>query len=110
MKTATCAISTRLFGFGLLILAACLLFAPPARAGLTFEVDLRVQSQGQSYYFVTPLTPTPGYYVATGHFRYGILLAPITAQVMADVINGVQPAFDLAPFSPARFASSGPLS
>lgn len=55
-------------------------------------------------------TPTPGYYVATGHFRDGILLAPITAQVMADVINGVQPAFDLAPFSPARFASSGPLS
>ena len=26
---------------------------------------------------------TPGYYVATGHFRDGILLAPITAQAMA---------------------------
>src|ERR1017187_3359672 len=56
MKTATHSISTHRSGFGLLILAACLLFAPPARAGLTFEVDLRVQSQGQSYYFVTPLT------------------------------------------------------
>ena len=32
-------------------------------------------------------TATPGYYVATGHFRDGILLAPITAEVMADVIK-----------------------
>ncbi len=28
-------------------------------------------------------TPTPGYFVAAGHFRDGILLAPVTAQVMA---------------------------
>lgn len=48
-------------------------------------------------------TETPGYFVATGHFRDGILLAPITAEVMADVIEGRQPAHDLSPFSPARF-------
>ena len=47
---------------------------------------------------------TPGYYVATGHFRDGILLAPITAQVMAQVIEGKNPDHDLAPFSPARFS------
>jgi glycine oxidase len=47
--------------------------------------------------------PTAGYFVATGHFRDGILLAPITAQVMADVIEGRQPQYDLAPFSPSRF-------
>jgi hypothetical protein len=56
MKTAIRAVSNHLSGIGLLTVAACLWFAPPARAGLTFEVDLRVQSQGQSYYFVTPLT------------------------------------------------------
>jgi len=50
-------------------------------------------------------TSTPGYYVATGHFRDGILLAPITAQVMADVISGTAPGYDLNPFSPARFPS-----
>jgi glycine oxidase len=50
-------------------------------------------------------TPTPGYYVATGHFRDGILLAPLTAQVMADVISGTDPGFDLTPFSPTRFLS-----
>lgn len=49
-------------------------------------------------------TETPGYFVATGHFRDGILLAPITATIMADVITGVSPAYDLSPFSPARFA------
>ena len=48
-------------------------------------------------------TSTPGYYVATGHFRDGILLAPITAEVMTDVIEGQQPRYDLAPFSPLRF-------
>jgi glycine oxidase len=49
-------------------------------------------------------TVTPGYYVATGHFRDGILLAPITAQVMADVITGTNCPYDLRPFSPARFS------
>jgi glycine oxidase len=46
---------------------------------------------------------TPGYYVATGHFRDGILLAPITAEVMSAVIEGRHPEYDLAAFSPARF-------
>ena len=48
-------------------------------------------------------TATPGYYVATGHFRDGILLAPVTAEIMADVIEGANPALDLSPFSPSRF-------
>lgn len=49
-------------------------------------------------------TATPGYYVATGHFRDGILLAPITAEVMTAVIEGRAPEHDLTAFSPARFA------
>lgn len=48
-------------------------------------------------------TETPGYYAATGHYRDGILLAPITAQVMAVVIEGRTPEYDLTPFSPSRF-------
>jgi glycine oxidase len=46
---------------------------------------------------------TPGYYVATGHFRDGILLAPITAHVMTQVIQSQQPDVDLSAFSPLRF-------
>jgi glycine oxidase len=48
-------------------------------------------------------TAAPGYYVATGHFRDGILLAPVTAQVMADVITGKETASNLDAFSPSRF-------
>ena len=48
-------------------------------------------------------TSTPGYYVATGHFRDGILLAPITAEVMTAVIEGRTPGHDLTAFSPGRF-------
>ncbi|MGC2479821.1 MAG: FAD-dependent oxidoreductase, partial [Candidatus Sulfotelmatobacter sp.] len=50
-------------------------------------------------------TAAPGYYVATGHFRDGILLAPITAQVMAEVITGTSCNYDLKPFSSARFSN-----
>ena len=46
---------------------------------------------------------TPGYFVATGHFRDGILLAPITARLMAQVITGMKPDLDISAFSPARF-------
>jgi len=48
-------------------------------------------------------TGTPGYFVATGHFRDGILLAPITAHVMAQVITGEKPDYDIAAFSSGRF-------
>ncbi len=52
-------------------------------------------------------TDTPGYFVATGHFRDGILLAPVTAQIMADVISGRDCGFDLAPFLASRFWLGG---
>jgi glycine oxidase len=48
-------------------------------------------------------TATPGYLVATGHFRDGILLAPATAKVMGQVICGQEVDFDLGAFAPARF-------
>ena len=48
-------------------------------------------------------TETPGYYVATGHFRDGILLAPITAELMCAMIEGSRPELDLDACSPSRF-------
>jgi glycine oxidase len=50
-------------------------------------------------------TATPGYYVATGHFRDGILLAPVTAEAMAEVITRGKCGYDLAQFSHARFSN-----
>jgi glycine oxidase len=48
-------------------------------------------------------TGTPGYLVATGHFRDGILLTPVTAHLMTQVITGAPPDYDISAFSPARF-------
>lgn len=48
-------------------------------------------------------TSIEGLFVATGHFRHGILLAPVTATLMAEVILKGQPSFDLAPFAVERF-------
>lgn len=45
-----------------------------------------------------------GYFVATGHYRDGILLAPATARVMGQVIAGEKTDFDLTAFSAERFS------
>ena len=46
------------------------------------------------------------HFLATGHFRNGILLAPATAVVMADLLEGKALVVDLNPFSPQRFATA----
>ena len=48
-------------------------------------------------------TCLPGYYVASGHFKNGILLAPASAVLMADLLTQQTPPLAPAPFSPARF-------
>lgn len=48
-------------------------------------------------------TATEGYFVASGHYRDGILLAPITAQVMTELILGKLLTYNLSAFMPSRF-------
>jgi len=48
-------------------------------------------------------TAIPGYLVATGHFRDGILLAPITAVLMAQQIMEKNLDYDISAFSSSRF-------
>ena len=45
-------------------------------------------------------------YVATGHYRNGILLAPATAALLADLIDGQNPEL-LRGLEPGRFAPAG---
>jgi glycine oxidase len=47
-----------------------------------------------------------GLLIATGHFRSGILLAPITAQMIREWITTQNVSVDWARFSPVRF---GPM-
>jgi glycine oxidase len=44
----------------------------------------------------------PGLVIATGHFRNGILLAPITGKVIAELIADGKPSISLEPFRPDR--------
>jgi glycine oxidase len=44
-----------------------------------------------------------GLLVAAGHFRNGVLQAPITADSVAALLAGDDPPIDLAQFSPLRF-------
>jgi glycine oxidase len=48
-------------------------------------------------------TSVEGLLLATGHYRYGILLTPVTAQLIAELVTTGVPSVDLAPFSVARF-------
>ena len=51
-------------------------------------------------------TSVAGLFVSTGHFRHGILLAPITAQTMCHLILTGQVMNEIKPFSPRRFVNS----
>lgn len=44
-----------------------------------------------------------GLFTATGHFRNGILLSPITGEAIADLVTGQSPAVNLDPFRVDRF-------
>lgn len=52
-------------------------------------------------------TPVEGLVLATGHFRKGILLAPVTARQVAALVLSGQTSPVIAPFQLARFAGKG---
>jgi glycine oxidase len=49
----------------------------------------------------------PGLHWATGHFRHGVLLAPITAEIVCAGIAGEDPGELAADFAPTRFTRQG---
>jgi glycine oxidase len=51
-------------------------------------------------------TDTRGIFLASGLFRNGILLAPITGRIMADLVMGRPAEIEISAFSPARFAAA----
>jgi glycine oxidase len=54
-----------------------------------------------------PCGEIDGLIYATGHYRNGILLAPITGELIAKtIVEGIVPT-ELAPFSPDRFSAVG---
>jgi glycine oxidase len=85
------------------LLDAALALAPALASFAVVETwaGLRPGSHdGRPYIGATALD---GYVVASGHYRNGILLTPITARYVADLVEGDSGArAALAPFAPAR--------
>ena len=82
----------------------------PGIAGLEFaEVGAGLRPGTPDDAPVLGPSALPGLVLATGHFRNGVLLTPVTADVIAEcLVTGRLP--DLAaPFAAARFAAAPPL-
>jgi len=58
--------------------------------------------------FLGPVEAMPGLWVASGHYRNGVALAPVTAEVMSRWILGNVPAMDLSAFAVQRIAVDSP--
>jgi glycine/D-amino acid oxidase-like deaminating enzyme len=57
---------------------------------------------------IGPLAGVEGAYIATGHSVWGILNAPATGEVMAElIIDGAARSVDLSAFDPARLSPFG---
>ena len=50
--------------------------------------------------------PLEGLFLASGHYRNGILLTPVTARLLADCVLGRTPEVDLSPYRYDRFPRS----
>jgi glycine oxidase len=55
-------------------------------------------------------TALPGLQLATGHYRNGVLLTPVTGDVMAKALTSGELPPEARPFSPRRFAATGTLA
>ncbi len=51
-------------------------------------------------------TSVPGVIMATGHYRHGILLTPVTAEEIANLVRTGETSSWLEPFSPMRFSDA----
>jgi len=51
-------------------------------------------------------TELPGLQLATGHYRNGVLLTPITGDAMAEALTSGELPPEARPFSPRRFAAT----
>jgi D-amino-acid dehydrogenase len=60
-------------------------------------------SGGYSIPALGQIKDQPGLYAAFGHSHYGLMMAPKTGEIIADIVTGVPPNTDLAPFNIQRF-------
>lgn len=82
--------------------------AVPAIYDLPIEsIDVGLRPGTRDHLPIMGETGIDGLYYATGHFRHGILLAPLTAYTMAKLITEGRKDEWMAAFDPLRFTPAG---
>lgn len=85
------------------ILRAAVQLVPALDAAPILETWSGLRPDTPDHLPVLGPTDLLGLSIATGHYRNGILLAPITAQLAYQWLAGERADLDLTPFSPLRF-------
>ena len=67
--------------------------------------EVRARRDARLFLILGPWPGIEGLWVATAHFRNGILLAPITARLMTEWITEGNPGMDVKDFLPDRFGA-----
>jgi glycine oxidase len=88
------------------ILAGAIELAPALADAQIEETWAGLRPDSRDHLPIIGPTDVDGLLIATGHFRSGILLAPITAQLLREWITKQSVSVDWARFSPMRFVET----
>ncbi|HKF52183.1 MAG TPA: glycine oxidase ThiO [Candidatus Acidoferrales bacterium] len=88
------------------ILAAATNMAPALADAPILETWAGIRPDSPDHLPIIGATDVEGLFVATGHYRNGMLLAPVTAKYLAEWIVERRISRYLEPFSPMRFAAA----
>lgn len=88
------------------ILAAAVDMAPALADAPILETWAGIRPDSPDHLPIIGATDIDGLFVATGHYRNGMLLAPATAKYLAQWITDGRISKYLEPFSPLRFAAA----
>jgi glycine oxidase len=88
------------------ILTAALTMAPGLASAPILETWAGVRPDSPDHLPIIGPTNVKGLYIATGHYRNGMLLAPVTAKYLAECIATGKRSAWFEPFGPLRFAAA----
>jgi glycine oxidase len=87
-------------------LAAAIELVPALAAARVEETWAGLRPDTPDHLPIIGPTDREGLLIATGHFRSGVLLTPVTAKLIGDYVAGITPTLDCERFSPMRFRSA----
>src|SRR5579864_5216012 len=88
------------------ILAAAFAMAPGLASAPILETWAGVRPDSPDHLPIIGSTSVAGLFIATGHYRNGMLLAPVTAKYLAEWIATGKPSAWFESFTPVRFAAT----